>query len=122
MSDKPLYRWVPLPPNFATTVVDATVAEIASFRRESVWTVWKKIRERRYAAFRDGRITKVLVSSVVRDRELTIAESANPTGKRKPGGQPRKRPEEEQPSPAAPNVKPTMRKRRSAKKGNGGDR
>jgi hypothetical protein len=65
-----------------------------------VWTVWKKIRERRYAAFKDGRITKVVVASVVADRERAIAASKNPTGKRKPGGQPRRKSEAPAPAPA----------------------
>jgi hypothetical protein len=99
VSDIPKYRWVPLPPNFATTVVDATVAEIASLRRESPWTVWKKIRERRYTAFKDGRVTKIVVASVIADRERCIAASKNPTGKRKPGGQHSKK--SEAPAPAA---------------------
>lgn len=94
MSDKHNHRWVPLPPDFATTVVDATVAEVASFRRESPWTVWKKIREGRYTAYKDGRITKIVVASAVRDRERCIAASRNPTGKRKPG-RPRRRPEDQ---------------------------
>jgi hypothetical protein len=119
MSDKHTYRWIPLPPNFATTVVDATVAEIASFRRQSPWTVWKKIREGHYKAFKDGRITKIDVASVIADRDRTIAESKNPFGKRRPGGQPRKpRPEEEQVPPAepqAPPAEPTMGRRRPSR-------
>jgi hypothetical protein len=83
------YRWVPLPPDFATTVTDCTVDEASSFRRQSRWTTHAKIRSGVYESYLDGRIRKVLVASLVRERERLIAAARNPTGKR-PVGRPKK--------------------------------
>jgi hypothetical protein len=87
---KPLYRFMPLPPNF--NPVDATIDEVASFRRESRWTVHAKLRDGRYEGYLDGRIHKVIFASVVADRERTIAEAGDkkkPVVKR-PVGRPKK--------------------------------
>ena len=81
------YRWVQLPDNFNPT--DCTVDEAASYRRESRWTVHQKIREGLYQSYLDGRIRKIIFASVRADRERAIAVSRNPTGKRRPGGQPK---------------------------------
>ena len=85
----PVYKFIPLPPDFHP--VDATVDEVASFRRESRWTVFAKIRSRAYDSYLDGRIRKIVFASVLADRERAIAESNAPpdTGKRRPG-RPRK--------------------------------
>ena len=48
------FRFLPLPPDFDP--IDATVDEVASYRRESRWTVYKKIREGRYESYLDGRV------------------------------------------------------------------
>jgi hypothetical protein len=96
-SDK-LYRFLPLPPDFDP--VDATVAETASYRRESPWTVFRKIREGRYQSYKDGKIRKIIFASVKADRQRSIARSAPATGKRKPG-RPRKPRPDEQPQTAA---------------------
>ena len=91
------YRFVNLPDNFHP--VDATVDEVASFRREGRWTVFQKIRDGRYESYRDGRIRKVIFASVLADRERTIAagrkhpERDEPVVK-KPVGRP-KRPKPE---------------------------
>jgi hypothetical protein len=80
---------LPLPPNFDP--IDATVAEVMSYRRESRWEVHRKIRERVYESYLDGRIRKIIFASVKRNRERQIAASQSPTKKRKPG-RPRKTP------------------------------
>jgi hypothetical protein len=67
------YKFLPLPPDFAP--LDATVDEVASFRRESRWTVHRKLREGIYASYLDGRVRKILFASVLADRERAIAES-----------------------------------------------
>jgi hypothetical protein len=66
-----------------------TVDETAAYRRESRWTTHRKIREGVYQSYLDGRIRKVIFASVVADRERAIERSANPFGKKKPGGQPK---------------------------------
>jgi hypothetical protein len=91
-------RYVDLPVGLAPP--DLTIDEVAAYRRESRWTVHRKVREKIYESYLDGRIRKVLLSSVIADRERAIARSANPTGKRKPGGQPRKKSEAPAPSTA----------------------
>jgi hypothetical protein len=80
-------RFVDLPVGLAPP--DLTVDEVAAYRRESRWTVHRKVREKIYESYLDGRIRKILLSSVIADREAAIARSANPSGKRKPGGQAR---------------------------------
>jgi hypothetical protein len=55
------FKFLPLPPNF--NPVDATVEEVASFRRESIWTTFEKIRDGRYDAYLDGRVRKVVFAS-----------------------------------------------------------
>jgi hypothetical protein len=78
-------RFVDLPAGLGPP--DLTVPEVCAFRRESPWTVFKKIREGVYRSYKDGRIRKVDFASVKADRERAM--SAAPTGKRKPG-RPRK--------------------------------
>jgi hypothetical protein len=98
------YRYIPLPPDFCP--IDATVDEVASFRREGRWTVFVKIRDGRYESYRDGRIRKIIFASVLADRERTIAagrkqpEPVEPVVKKKPVGRPRK-PKTEAPAHAA---------------------
>jgi hypothetical protein len=82
MSEK-LYKFLPLPPDFSP--VDCTVDEAASFRRESRWTVFRKIREGKYIAYKDGRVRKIVFSSVLSDRQASIARSSPASGKRRPG-------------------------------------
>ena len=65
------YKFIPLPANFCP--VDATVEEVASFRRESIWTTFEKIRDGRYDAYLDGRVRKVVFASVLADRERAVA-------------------------------------------------
>ncbi len=91
-----LYKWLPLPPNFCP--VDATIDEVASFRRESRWTVHAKLRDGRYEGYHDGRIHKVFFSSVLRDREKTIAEagSGKKPAAKQPVGRPKRKVKPEQ--------------------------
>ena len=85
---KKLYRFMPLPPDFHP--VDATIEEVASFRREGRWTVHMKIKDGRYQSYLDGRIRKIIFASVLADRARTIAEAGD---KKKPAvKQPEKRP------------------------------
>jgi hypothetical protein len=65
------FKFLSLPENFCPT--DATVEEVASFRRESVWTVFEKIRDGRYDAYLDGRVRKIIFASVLADRDRAIA-------------------------------------------------
>jgi hypothetical protein len=76
-----VYKFLPLPPDFDP--IDATVDEVACYRRESRWTVYKKIREGVYESYLDGRIRKIVFASVKSDRERAM--SATLTGKRLPG-------------------------------------
>ncbi len=97
------YKFLSLPPDFDP--VDATVDEVASWRRESRWTVHKKIREGVYQSYLDGRIRKVVFSSVRADRERAMSVAL--TGKRPPG-RPRKAAEAKatpEPAPAPARVK-----------------
>jgi hypothetical protein len=75
------YRWITLPDNF--NPLNATVNEVASWQRESRWTVFKKIREGVYQSYLDGRIRKIIFALVKAARERVMA--APPTKKRKPG-------------------------------------
>jgi hypothetical protein len=90
------YKFLPLPPDFDP--VDATIDEVASWRRESRWTVHKKIREGRYESYLDGRVRKIIFASVKADRERAM--SAALTGKRPPGRPRKPRAEEHPPAPA----------------------
>jgi hypothetical protein len=89
-------RFVDLPQGLQPP--DLTVDEVASYRRESRWTVHRKVREKIYESYLDGRIRKILLSSVIADRERAIAASKNPFGKRKPGGRPRQKSEAHAPA------------------------
>lgn len=89
------FRFLPLPPDFDP--VDATVAEVASYRRESRWTVHKKIRLGIYQSYRDGRIRKIVFSSVLADRERAMGAAAG--AKRRVGRPPKPRPAEASPAP-----------------------
>ena len=71
MPDNKLYKFVPLPPGFAPT--DATIDQVCAFRLESRSTVHKKMREGAYVFYKDGKITKIIFSSVLADRERSIA-------------------------------------------------
>jgi hypothetical protein len=75
------YKFLPLPPDFDP--VDATIDEVASYRRESRWSVHKKIREGAYQSYLDGRIRKILFATVKADRERAMSVAL--TGKRRPG-------------------------------------
>jgi hypothetical protein len=104
------FKFLPLPPDFDP--VDATIAEVAAYRRESEWTVHQKVRTGVYQSYLDKRIRKIVFASVKRDRERALAEGASlklhersvassapgtqdaaPMGKR-PVGRPRKHVEE----------------------------
>jgi hypothetical protein len=87
------YRFEPLPSGFDP--LDCTIDECAAYRRESRWTVHKKIREGVYESYLDGRIRKIIFASVKADRERAV--SAALTGKRPPG-----RPRRTQPEAAKP--------------------
>jgi hypothetical protein len=63
-----------LPPDFDP--VDATPAEVASWRRESEWTVHKKIREGVYQSYLDKTRRKLIFASVKADRDRAIKEGA----------------------------------------------
>lgn len=94
---KKLYRFMPLPPDFHP--VDATIEEVASFRREGRWTVHMKIKDGRYQSYLDGRIRKIIFESVLADRARTIAEGADK--KKPPVKQPVGRPRKAKPQPVA---------------------
>ena len=52
------YQFQPLPADFCP--VDATIDEVASYRRESRWTVHQKLRTGVYQSYLDGRIRKII--------------------------------------------------------------
>jgi hypothetical protein len=86
--------WVNLPRDF--NPLDCTVAEASSFRRESIWTTFRKIREGIYESYLDGRVRKIVFASVKADRDRMLAAShtpPEPTGKRKVGRPKRPTPE-----------------------------
>jgi hypothetical protein len=107
MSSKPK-QWATLPPNFSS-LTDCLIDEAASFRRCSRWEIFRKIREGELTSYKDGRVRKVVVASLIADRERALAATlrksssphldAAPTGKR-PIGRPRKA-RAEQPQPAS---------------------
>jgi hypothetical protein len=84
-------KFLILPPGFCP--VDATREEVASFRRESLTTVNEKCKDGRYESYLEGRIRKIILSSVLADRQRSIDASREPpeTGKRRVG-RPRKHP------------------------------
>ncbi len=91
------YKFLPLPHDFDP--IDATIDEVASWRRESRWTVHKKIRTGVYQSYLDGRIRKVVFASVKADRERVMGVASSPDGAastaKRPPGRPRKpRPEQ----------------------------
>ena len=90
------YKFLPLPSGFDP--IDATVDEVASFRRESRWTVHNKIRDGVYESYLDGRIRKIIFASVKADRERQMR--AGLTSKRRVGRPPKKA--ERQTEPAEP--------------------
>ena len=57
----------------------ATVSEAASFRRCSIWTIFAKIREGDLVALKDGRVTKITVASLVKDRDRALATTRRPS-------------------------------------------
>jgi hypothetical protein len=79
---RPRRPFLPLPPNFHP--LDATVDEVASFRKEGRWTVFRKIREGVYESYLENRVRKIVFASVLADRDRAIAASRGPA-KRKPG-------------------------------------
>jgi hypothetical protein len=94
------FKYLPLPSGFDP--VDATVDEVASYRRESRWTVHQKVRTGVYESYLDGRIRKIVFASVKRDRERVMGAALSPggaasTGKRKPGRPRKPRPDEGHP-------------------------
>jgi hypothetical protein len=84
---------MPLPPDFSP--LDATVDEVASFRKESRWTVFQKLRRGVYESYLDGRVRKIIFASVLADRGRAIASKG--PAKRKPGRPKKPRPEEQPP-------------------------
>jgi hypothetical protein len=98
---KPLYKFLPLPPGF--NPVDATIDEVASFRRESRWTVHVKLKDGRYKGYLDGRIHKVIFASVLADRDRTIAEAGSKMkpAVKQPVGRPKRKAKPEQSVSAA---------------------
>jgi hypothetical protein len=69
------YKFLPLPPDFDP--IDATVDEVASWRRESRWTVHKKIREGRFERRPPAARPTVVQGAGVRNpsAELTLSET-----------------------------------------------
>ena len=96
------FKFLPLPPDFCP--VDATVEEVASFRRESIWTTFEKIKDGRYDAYLDGRVRKIVFASVLADRDRAVtagrgkksAAALKALASRKP---PAKRPRGKPPKP-----------------------
>jgi hypothetical protein len=74
-------RYVDLPAGMMPP--DLTVDEVSAFRRESRWNVFKKVREGIYESYLDGRIRKIVFSSVLADRARAMGMVAG--GKRRPG-------------------------------------
>lgn len=68
------FKFLPLPPDFDP--VDATVDEVASYRRESRWTVFGKINSGVYQSYLDRRIRKIVFASVKQDRDPRRAPRA----------------------------------------------
>ncbi len=64
------FKFLPLPHDFDP--IDATIDAVASYRRESRWTVHKKIRTGVYKSYCDGRRRKIVFDNVKRDRERAM--------------------------------------------------
>jgi hypothetical protein len=94
MSHQPR-QFMNLPKDFDP--VDATCAEVASYRRESLRTVYEKVQNGTYKSYLDGRIRKIIFESVKADRVAAIERSQKPppTGKRRVG-RPRLKPQPSQ--------------------------
>jgi hypothetical protein len=98
---RPRRGFVPLPPGFEN-IPDCTVDEAAAYRRESRWTVFKKLREGKYRSYLDGKVRKVIVASLREDRERQM--NAAPTRKRslgRPKGAAKPKPEDARALPRA---------------------
>jgi hypothetical protein len=84
-SPKP--KFMELPPGFCPAY--ATIDEVSAYARQSRWTTHVKIRAGRYETFKDGRIRKIIFSSVLRDIERLRAGLGagpiEPVEKRRPG-------------------------------------
>jgi hypothetical protein len=95
-----LYRFMPLPEGFSPEY--CTVEEGRSFAKCSRWTAFKKLREGRWRAVKDGRINKVIFATIKADMEALPerAVGSPPTSTKRPVGRPRKHPKPE-PSVAA---------------------
>jgi hypothetical protein len=89
-----------LPPGFCP--IDATIDEVASYRRESRWTTFAKIKNGAYESYMDGRIRKIVFASVIADRERTMAAGRDKKRDvtrafaKRPRGRPRKPKAEQQ--------------------------
>jgi hypothetical protein len=81
------FKFLPLPSDFDP--LDATIDEVASFRRENRWTVHDKLNKGIYKSYLDGRIRKIIFASVKADRERAMKAEPPPPRKRSPG-RPRK--------------------------------
>ena len=81
------FKFLPLPSDFDP--LDATIDEVASFRRENRWTVHDKLNKGIYKSYLDGRIRKIIFASVKADRERAMKAVPPPPEKRRPG-RPRK--------------------------------
>jgi hypothetical protein len=95
------YKPALLPPNLR---LDATVAEVMAFRRESARTVFRKIASGAYTAYKSGESRLILWDSVIADRERCLARGPQLSRRAATGKRPRGRPRKDRataPEPAA---------------------
>lgn len=96
-----LYRFLPLPPDFNPEY--CTMAEGCSYAKCSIWTGFKKLRERRWRAVKDGRINKLIFASIKADMAALPERAAGspPTSTKRPVGRPKRIKPEQEPSAAS---------------------
>lgn len=98
------HKYLPLPADFHP--VHATVDEVCAYARQSRWTTFKKIKLGRYRTYKDGRITKIIFTSVIADIERLMtggsasAAPLEPVEKRRVGRPKNPKPEAATASPA----------------------
>lgn len=56
--------------------IDATIDQVARATGASTMTVRRRVKAGRYASFLDGGVRKIVVASVLADRQRTIAGNA----------------------------------------------
>jgi hypothetical protein len=98
------YKPALLPPNLR---LDATVAEVMAFRRESARTVFRKIGSGGYTSYKSGENRLILWDSAYADRERCLARGPQLSRRAATGKRPRGRPRKDRATATEPDASPT---------------